>query len=52
MGITYIKDDEDIIPLLKVWHLQQLLRITSLLQHHLRTLAAQVALHRIPVLGL
>ena len=24
VGITYIKDDEDIIPLLKVWHLQQL----------------------------
>ena len=21
VGITYIKDDEDIIPLLKVWHL-------------------------------
>ena len=29
VGITYIKDDEDIIPLLKVWHVQRHSCITS-----------------------
>ena len=48
VGITYIKDDEDIIPLLKVWHLQHLHGNAALL-----TLSVlQVAMHKVAVIDL